>query len=250
MQTLRRMRTKKLRLLNIGIACLIALSANAQSTNDKFRYKEEIFSTLKQITSYGYNYSLTMIYPDKTSQTLHGRMFVNAKEKVMYNSTEAFELIYTNNWYYRAEHDAKKVVVMDMNKRLNDTAKAELEADLFTNKLYATLIDSVILKNTIISFYKKHSDTVSLSLLVTRNSTSPIRRIDVEYSVSKRLPISMTYYNYYLMGAGYGNNISQVIRCTNFSNDEASIDLSRYFLVTGDKINLKKYPNYTIYKVL
>lgn len=228
--------------------------SSAQDVSDvKERYESRrlVLEGLKNLDTYGYDYVMTVKHDNGDVNTLHGSMYTDSKQKVMYNISTAFDIVYTKQWFLRADHEQKTISVIDLNKQLSDSARQLLEAELFSNQLYAVVIDSV-LKHALIPKYSRTDSEVTVTLLVAKASVTPIRRVEISYDVLKHLPKRMVFHNFYPSGirnAYSRSNVSQVIDCSNYTTHK-DIDIQKYFTIKDGEVVLKKFKEYKLYKVL
>jgi len=235
--------------LTILFVSLITSQSFAQNQPDGYKLKS-MMAQLKSLNTYSYDYLIKMDFPDNHSEKLTGKAYMDIKNEVMYNESEAHAMLLTNRWYYRANHVDKTITLIDLDNF--KSGARERENDLFNGFVISYYIDSVIMKYGILKSYRENGDTISLSLSFKINS--PTRQIDVVYDYKHHFPLAikvMAALNSSSAGLYDGpSEILQTIICTNYSQQKRPPQSTSFFVVENKKVLLKKYANYKIYDYL
>lgn len=209
----------------------------------------KMFNTIKSTSLVTYKYDLAVKFPDGTKENLSGEVMMDNHNRSMYSANEAQTIFYTDDWYYRADHNEKTVTVIRLDKHLSKEAKRQLQKELFENVNVSVFLDSVILKKAIVSKYELRNDTTSVvlkfpaELMIKEMLLSYLEENTrlISYSISTFMP---------WQGNEFGKNkgTSQYINCHDFKNttETGNYETSKYFVINNNKVVLKKYSNYTL----
>lgn len=228
---------------------LYAAYSLGQEKNAQLNEVRRMFNTIKSTSLVSYNYDLAVKFPDGTKENLSGEVMMDNPNKSMYSANEAQTIFYTDDWYYRADHNEKTVTVIRLDKHLSKEAKKQLQKELFENVNVAIFLDSVILKKAIVSKYELRNDTTSVVLKFPTELM--IKEMVLSYLEKDRRLISYSISTFTpWRGNEFGKNkgTSQYISCHNFKNktEISKYETSKYFAISNGKVVLKKYSNYTL----
>ena len=87
---------------------------------------KQIFNELKTIDSEAYKYSMTLEYPNDQVERIDGEVYINNEEKIFFNQSNEFTIIYDTKWLYKANHKAKSIKIVDLTNYKNKQEKTAL----------------------------------------------------------------------------------------------------------------------------
>jgi hypothetical protein len=222
-----------------------------QGTSQEMDKVRLIMEEIKNTDLVSYSYSLNVRYPNNQKDHIKGEAYIDTKDKILYNECDAFTMIYSGHWYYRADHRKKSTSIINLDKEYSDEAKNGIEKDIFKNGALVTFIDSVVLKTAILKQYKKQKDTVRIELAF---KSGIMNNISIAYNEKSKSLISYTV-NTFQPVKSIGNKtegISQTISCNNFRKkpNKNKYKLDNFFVLKNGKMVVNKYSNYPLYTKL
>jgi hypothetical protein len=210
---------------------------------------KKIAASVKSIRDESYRYALASEYPNGQKEQLKGTAYIGNEEKILYNDNPFFTLLYNGHWYYKADHKSKSVTIVNMDKHMTADYKGDLEKDIFENAAAGHYLDAVLTKYAAVKFFKRSHDTIYAELSFP--PTSSIKRVSVVFDEKKGSLVS-----YYMQtfkpwrGSEFGKNkgTTQTVTCAGFKKIKKNKAYKpvNYFLVSGDKVSLKKYSKYKL----
>lgn len=238
-------------LICLAAVCCITIKSSIVSGQSKVNTDKlkTILASVKSMENYGYDYLITMNFPDGNAEKIVGEMYARNKERMMYNSSSIHEMLLTADWFYRANHHDKTVTVVDLKTSLSKEAK-ERKEDMFNGYITSYFIDSIVLRYGVLKNYKEQQDTIAFKLSFSLANT-PLKSIELKFDYKNRIPILMKVTSFYPTGRGSATTPEgtwQTVTCTNYtlSRKGLQLDPSSYFTRDGKSIHLKKYTNYKI----
>lgn len=235
---------------------LVPLCAQVQR-KDARDVVHRVLGELKTMQQVSYSYEMSVSFPDGTRQKLKGQVHMNNKEKEMYNDNDLQTVIYTSRWSYKANHSDKEVVIVNNEKHLSKNYRAEMERQMFQNTALGFFLDSIVMRSALVKRYEKKHDTIDIDLSFPEEYA--VKGMHFSYDDGKKQLISysmMTYESdkgYYTGKDNTGT--SHNIKCSGFNTaDTKQFRTDNYFLVSNNKVTLKKYTGYKVnsklYKLL
>jgi hypothetical protein len=208
----------------------------------------QVISHLYACKEISYNYTIKAKYPNSQADQVKGEVYVNNAEKYLYNETDAFTIVYTSHWFYKADHRLKQIAIVNLDGDYNKELKRQLEKDVFENGALMYFIDSLVLKKAMVKKLKRQKDTLSADMsfpagsLVTNMTFVYDRKAEVFISYSLKLFQPMSYNGNKIDG------IAQSVSCNNFKKNSTNnkYKIGNLFTVDKDKVLLKKYNKYKL----
>lgn len=229
------------------IALLLSGTARAQSLDTAAELRQ-IGDQLRNFKNSGYDYTMEAQFPNGEKDQVKGYMYVNNEDKLLYNDCDAFTMIYSDHWLYKADHRKKTIDLVGLDKKDNKALKKSVEKDVFQNGATNPFLDSLVLKNAKIIKLKKNGDTVSVTLVFPKSKE--LKRMEIVYDGKNNSPVS-----YYASSFRQLQSSSKAvegtemhIHCSNFKiiTDKSLYAQDRFFSYTNGKVELKKYNNYKL----
>ncbi len=209
----------------------------------------KIITALKQMQNVRYEYLLTATYPNGQTDRLKGEVFVGNDRKLFYNSNEAFTMLYTDVWFYKADHREKAIALVNLNKHLHKDFKQQMEKDLFAQNTVNLYLDSLVQRFATVKGLKKSGDTVRMDLIFPANMQ--IKTISLEFNDKDKILISYAmriFQPWHDDEFGKDKGTTEVITCKNFKriSDKKAYSTDKFFVIKKDKVTLKKHGSYNL----
>jgi len=213
---------------------------------DTARELKKLVSDLKSMKNISYDYEMDIKFPNGERDYLKGMMYMNNDDWLYYNECDAFVMIYTHHWFYKADHRKKTLTIVNMDKDYNKKLRKATEKDIFQNGAVTTFLDSVLLKKATVQRIGKNGDTLEIALSFPKNVT--VRKMDVVYDSKNHVPVKydMTV-NHPWQRTPKGIQVIETrMNCRNFKSitDKTVYDESNFFSYKKGKLELKKYNDY------
>jgi len=209
----------------------------------------KMINMVKTMNNVRYQYQLRAQFPDETTDQVEGEVYLANDRKFFYNSNDAFTLIYSDSWYYNADHRKKKVEIYNLNKHLTKEYRSSIEKEIFGKDMLNLYLDSVILKYAHVKELKKNGDTVNLQIEFT--DKMPLKSCRVVYNETDKDLISYSIRTFQpWKGKEYGKNkgTTKEITCYNFKKAEEGkkYATANFFSVEKGTVVLRKYRKYDL----
>jgi hypothetical protein len=221
---------------------------SGQNKNKGLNELKLIANELKTIKNMSYRYSLSAHYQNSDTDQVKGLVYVNNDKKLLFNDNNAFLVIYSSHWFYKADHRNKVVTILDLEKEKNRELKKSVEKDVFGNGAIATFIDSVVMKKGILKNFKEYNDTIQIEMGFP--AWMNVKSISFIYDRKNQLFASYVIRTVYASGPSKGNTGDriEVMTCNDFSrnNDKRKYKESNYFSNGKNGLALKKYKKYKL----
>jgi len=209
-----------------------------------------IISEIAALKQFDCKYSILAEFPSGEKDKLIGEAYTSASGKLLYNNSNAMTILYNGDWCYKADHNTKTLVLVNVKKRFTAQEKQTMEKQLFDNGLLKGFIDSVITKYAVVKEFKRKGDTVSFSLGFPAKLA--IKDMKVVYNSRSKLPASV-YLKYYLPWTGpnesfrkKGTSKEILYNAYTASIDPKKISTAAYFSILDGKVTIKKNENYKL----
>jgi hypothetical protein len=207
-----------------------------------------IFDELKTTKELFYAYTMNIQYPNKHTSHLKGEVYINDEAKLLYNDCEAFTMIYSGNWFYKADHKKKTVTIVNLEKSTNKAQRTQKEDQIFKNGGVINFIDSVLFKYASVTSYSRVYDTIKIELGCRQG---PVKQITLDYDDRNKLIIDYRIVVFQPMEKKNEEvvGITQEMRCENFKrgNDKKKYEKDIFFEVSKERIILKKFSDYKLF---
>jgi len=241
-------------LIITGFLTMFSISAFGQRKQvpEKLR---QVVEALKQTRTYGYHFVIQADFPNGQKDKLSGEAYMDGANRIMFNKTEAFVMLYSDKWFYRANHHEKTITIVNLDKHYNDVNKISGRNELFGNQMTGEFLDSMIMKYGRVSLLEEQGNIINAVLEFPKSMA--LNKIELTYNLKEKIPVSMNLYIFYPAeeDPGHGikrKGISQVIKCSQYKKAIAMkhTDTKTYFLVSDGTVQLKQFNNYKIYSLL
>jgi len=203
------------------------------------------FVSLKNI---GYSYVKNIEFPNGEKDRVIGKMHLSNDDKILFDSSDAFTMLYTSHWFYKADHRNKELSIVNLDNEKNKKLKKAVENDLFKNGAFETFMNNVVMKTAIVKKYKQEGDIVNISLKFPPSQN--VKSIEIIYDRKNKLPVSykMVVLQPWQRSPKGIQSIEAKVECSDFSKtiDKGALDLQSYFTCKKGKIELKKYDQYKL----
>ncbi len=240
------MKTKMI-ILSLLVIAVVTAMTNTYGQQAGMRQAKEIMEGIKNTSEVSYNYTLNIRYPNGQKLRVSGSTYVNNKEKLLLNDNDAFTMFYTGHWFYKADHKARTVSIVDLDKEMDANNKKSIEKDLFENRVVMEFIDSILMKYGTLQSYERQQDSIKIEI------TFPIeliRGISLVYD-AKNKELARYQLSTFMPTDETDNGlegISQTMMCSGFKKGSAGKQyrLDSYFTIDHGNVVLKKYVKYRI----
>ena len=226
----------------------VSSSAWGQSPKTDIADVKKYLDFIRNSKGYAYQYSISAKYPNGQTDKVKGEVFADDSRKFMFNSCDAFTMIYTGKWYYKADHQSQEIAVIDLDKQYNKKYKSQLEESVFNNNGVNIFIDSFLLKRTSGIKKTQHRDTTNIEISFPKEVL--VRSIKITFNEKKNEIISyaMTTYQPWPTDE-FGKNkgtLTEVEYRNEVVKDPGVYNSEKYFVVENGKVLLKKNSTYKL----
>lgn len=228
-------------------AALVPFNAPGQR-KDGWDAVHDIFYSVISARRMHYSYNMGATFPDGTTQTLKGEVFVNADAHELYNDNQLQTIIFTGKWTYKADHGEKVVYIMDNEKHMSKNHLADMQKGVFEKSAIAEYLDSMVLKKSKVKSFRNSNDTITAELVFPPDFM--VRSMSLVYDRAHKKLISYsvrTFAPWRGIGAKKNSGTSNYITCSGFGEgDDKVFSTGNYFIVSNNKVALKKYNGYKL----
>jgi outer membrane lipoprotein-sorting protein len=231
-----------MRLLGLLLIMPYAMHGQAEDTAADLRNLVSDFKSLKNVS---YDYEMEIKFPDGTHDRMKGNIYINNDDLLYFNDCDAFIMMYTEHWFYKADHRKKRLTLVNLDKNYNKKLKKATEKDIFQNGAVANFLDSVLLKTASIKKVKREKDTLEIAFDFPKKSL--IRALNIAYDWKNHLLVryEMTV-KQPLQRTPKGIQVMETrIKCNDFRKSyKTKYNENDFFSYKNGKPELKKYNNY------
>lgn len=206
-----------------------------------------IIDELKKTGDVSYSYAMHMLYPNLHRENVTGSMYVSNKNKLLLNDNNAFTMLYTAHWFYKADHKKKTISIVNLDKEEDAELKRRIEQELFENGSLTEFLDSVVMKRGQLKSYGMNKDTVKFEIVFP---TELIKSISIDYQSKNRTMISYRMVTFQPTDETEDGveGIMQTVTCSGFQKkvNIKKCEPGNFFSLENGSIVLKKYNRYKI----
>ena len=221
------------------------VAASAQVT-DTAAVLKKLVSEFKSLRNVGYSYVMNTSFPNGDKDQIKGTMFLDNENELYYNDCDAFTMLYTAHWFYKADHRNKTLTLVNLDKDYNKELKKATEKAIFQNGAAFTFLDSVIAKTATIKKMNNDGDMLKITLGFPKSQSA--QKIELEYNEASQSfgSYNMTVHTPWRRTAKGIQVIETTIKCIDFKKvtDKSRYDERNFFFYNNGKLELKKYNNY------
>ena len=210
---------------------------------------KDIATEMKGIQKMSYAYDEQVAFPNGEKDNLKGTVSVDNEKRYMFNDCDAFTLLYTGKYFYRADHRKKTLSIVDLKKEDSKKLKKETEKEMFENGALNVFLDSVLLKKAIVKNFSKIGDS-SIKLELVFPPAIPIQNLTLTYN---RITKTLVSYNMHMFqpvskkaGQAIGVKITMNAYDFNKLDNNFKNEQDKFFTFTKGKLEVKKYNNYKL----
>ena len=231
---------------------LTPLVLHAQMQGGDMQEVKRIMEEMKATNNVGYDYSMSALYPNDQKDQIKGEVIIDNGNKFLYNNCDAFTMIYSSHWFYKADHRKKTVTIVNLDREYKNELKEGVEKDVFQNASLITFIDSVLFKFATIKSFNKNWNILRAELAFPKGMS--IRNINLVYNDKKKALVSYSMNTFQPTGQKKNKTegISESVSCSNFkqTGKKKNHRTDDYFSFNKGQITLKKYNKYKLYTKL
>ena len=233
----------------ILLMLVCSYSLKAQTNHSYAGEVKKMVAIAKECHNMAYQFSLKAEFPNGQEDRAVGEVYAGDKDKIMYNSNTAFVMLYTDKWYYKADHRDKTVTIVNLTKHLNKDYKKGIESDYFSGNMLNYYLDSIIVRFANVKSLKKSDDVVTLDM--TFIEQFPIKEMTVEYDEKNRLLksyYSKAFQKWATNEFGKNKGTTKILICKDFRKvtNSKGYTPEDFFALQKQKVVLKKYKNYKL----
>lgn len=193
-------------------------------------------------------YTMDAKFPNGNKDHMAGICYLDTDDKLLYNSSNMFTVMYTGRWFYKADHKNKTVAVIDLRKEKNKKMKGIREKAVFKNADLDGFFDTVLIKTATIRQMKYEGSIYHIS--VDFPVSSMVKTLDIVYDTLNKLPVStatLIWQPLQMTESGMKSVVVD-IDCRNFKKmtEKNHYNVDSFFSYENHKIALKKYNNYKL----
>lgn len=234
-----------LRIRTLVMLILFPLAGSAALPGDLYKVLE-LLQPLQQLQSYSYQYQVTNTYPNHAVEAAKGIVYLNRKEKCLFEKGDYSTTLITDQWYYKAEHKEQTVTLVDLERYYARHQQPFRLSELF-NPDSKLMPDSLFLKHASLESITERGNIVTVRLKMQNLMNLDV--YEISYDKQNNIPVSI-YFKYVL--ATPAGLAWQEMKCTNFKKGvpAGSFSPQAYFEVRHQQAALKQYKTYTIHSEL
>lgn len=219
-----------------------------QTTTHNISELAEISDELKSLKDLSYKYTFNINFPGNQNDRMKGQVFFDNDNKILFNNCNSFTLIYSKNWFYKADHRNKSVTIIDLNKEDNPDLKKAVEKDVFDNGSLINFIDSVVIKYGALKKFEQQGDIYKIEVVFPKSLR--VKSLSMTYDKSKKLFVNYSLYIAYPVQQSKNKTekITELMTCTDFKKIDHGLRHTEddYFSVRKGVVTLKKYDKYKL----
>lgn len=196
-----------------------------------------------------YKYVLKATFPDGTTDELKGQAAMDAASPLLVNDCNAFLIIYTGHWIYKADHKKKELTIVDMDKQKDEKIKKDTRKQVLQQAITMFFADKKMMAAAHITSLTEEDGREKIRLGFPE--TYPVKYINIvlDKSTNRIVSYGMHVFKPWQKTVKGMTGTTEDIQCTNFSDtiDRSKYDITSYFTVSHGKAVLKKYNDYKLY---
>lgn len=209
----------------------------------------KISAIIKNTKDISYKFYMTGEFPNGDRDKLSGTVYIGTKDKLIYNSNDAFTLVYNDKWFYKADHLKKEVTIVNVQKHVTKEERKGMTHDFLEGGMINYYFDSVVMQYATVRKLKRDEDTVRIELTFPYESS--VKSLQMSYNDKAR---QLTSYRLYLFEPwptsefGKDKGTNETIVCWDFKKEDniAEYKPEYFFSVKNNKATLKKFETYTL----
>lgn len=233
---------------------LIAILSHALVTSSRAEALDmadfkAVIAKIKVLNRYSYAMTTTATFPNGQTSVMRTNTFMDIKKMNYAYRTDKEQVILNRKWFYKAMHDRKVVSVFDVNKYAEQYPGPTGDLTMiFRSTLSSDLLDSLITLGARLKSAKKQGNISSFEFEFGKEAA--LKSMIVKFNSSTELPESIYMHSVYIDEAG--RTTSYKILCDAYSSSfpDTEFNADSYFSVSGKKVTLLKFKNYTISSIL
>ncbi|MES2701537.1 MAG: hypothetical protein V4649_02805 [Bacteroidota bacterium] len=204
---------------------------------------------LKSIDNVSYKYQMDVKFPNGDKDHLDGSIHLDINNQLYYNNCPEFTLIYSDKWFYRADHRNKAVTIISRSKEDKKLAENRKQ-EIFKQGALNTFVDTMLLKRAVIFAFSESNEAATISMHFKGNTT--IKNLTVTYNTKdgKVSKCSMEQWEPWQDEEGKRQHVQLTVGFDDFkyATDKSEYSESVFFSYDNKMLVLKKYNNYKLSK--
>lgn len=235
------------RIVNIYLTVLFIPVASFAYSFDTASTLRKLISDLKDADNMTYKYVMSAKFPNGSSDRVEGKIYLDLGNKFYYNDCNAFTMLYSEQWFYKADHINKTIEIIDLTKEKDKQLRKKREENIFKKGALSTFLDSVMLKKGILKQMGYEGNVLKIAIRFPK--TISIKAMSIDYDTLNDLPVNFNMTLRQQVSTSVGTEITDMnVNCSNFQkeNDKSLYREDMFFLYTKNKLSLKKYENYKL----
>jgi len=226
---------------------LIPLATGARDIDTSSELKN-LVSIFKGFDNISYDYIMDGTFPGGEKDHIKGNIYIDTQNKLYYNNCDAFLMLYSANWYYKADHRKKLLTLIKLDKVKNKKQLIATENGLFRNSAVSKFLDSVVMKKAKTKYINLENGL--LHIILGFPKTEAVQKMDIIFDKKDSMLVSYSMSVIYpLPKTQKGLEVIETsIKCTDFKNkpEKNKYEESNYFSYDDKKLEVKKYKNYKL----
>ncbi|MBS1780256.1 MAG: hypothetical protein JST70_13070 [Bacteroidetes bacterium] len=210
---------------------------------------QEVFSRMKSLRDFGYDYTVDAIFPDGTKDQMRGEMYRSASKNITYSYSDDITYMATKKWVYQADHKHRQVFVYGVKSQAGNKEGSGTPPG---SDFFGEFVDSFLMRYSKLDYSSISHDTLKFHISFTTSYTA-FKSMDIVYNKASKLPIKIVlnaFYHEPWQTRGDKTGTRKTITCDHYHTSEKNMDMNNYFTVSGNKIVLKKYKTYQLKTIL
>jgi hypothetical protein len=206
-----------------------------------------LVNSFKGLKNMGYSYEMASKFPNGDNDKIKGATYINNDDWIYYNDCDAFLMLYTRRYFYKADHRKRIVTFLDMDKGYNKKQRSATEKAIFQNGAVITFLDSIVLKTATVKKLTREGNVVEASLEFPKKAL--VKKFNITFDYTSNLPVNyeMTVYHPFQNTPKGVQVIESTIRCNDFKKEgKNQFSENEIFSYKKGKLELKKYTNYRL----
>ncbi len=209
---------------------------------------QEAVKSLKGLKDVSYYYVRTIEYPNGDKDTVKGTLYLDNTRYVLLDDCDAYTMIRTRKWAYSANHRLKSLDIIDLDKSPDRQLKRETERKIFLCGAMNEFIDSIIMKKATVAHYKEDASIIAVELSFPSNGIASSASLVLDKKSKLPLSYEITMFQPWQSSPKGMQSVEVRMICSRYRriNTNDKFDERKYFIIKGNKLELKKYNNYKL----
>jgi hypothetical protein len=230
----------------IAIFCwtLLVSGITNGKTIDSVAAISQLTDAIKQYHIYTIDYNIDVVFPNGDKDYMNGTIVMDESNGLYSNHCRQNTVAYSKQWFYRADHLEKNIVIVDMGK-LDKKTRAQRHQEIFRAGAISAFADTVLLKYGKIKSLKYEGTTCTIA--ITLPARYLLEKIEYSFDTGTKKISWCRSESFQPIDESGKNKVRITTEYTRISdNTDSIIAIDTLFSHTKRKIVLKKHQDYKL----